>query len=180
MPSNDEGKTVAKGTVAENDGSARFYCGLRREIPGTDGRCGPTDGNNCRSCARFTNNVVSTNDEGKTVAKGTVVEFDGSAIFYCGLRREIPGTDGRCGPTNGNNCRSCARFTNNVVPTNDEGKTVAKGTVAENDGSARFYCGLRREIPGTDGRCGPTDGNNCCSCARFTKDILVPTLNPTP
>ncbi|KAJ1464202.1 hypothetical protein T484DRAFT_1758277 [Baffinella frigidus] len=52
---------------------------------------------------------------------------------------------------------------------NDEAHPVCQGI----EGMHRYYCGLKRSrihIPGTDGRCGPTNGNNCPSCKRFTLD----------
>jgi hypothetical protein len=55
---------------------------------------------------------------------------------------------------------------------NDEGHAVSQGE----DGWDYYYCGLKRDhitIPGTDGRCGPTNGNNCPSCKRFTRGRLI-------
>ena len=57
MTFNDEGAKVALGNgefkdIGE-DGSHKYYCGRRLPIPGTDGRCGPTGGPQCRSCIRF-------------------------------------------------------------------------------------------------------------------------------
>jgi hypothetical protein len=55
---------------------------------------------------------------------------------------------------------------------NDEGHAVSQGE----DGWDYYYCGLKRDhitIPGTDGRCGPTNGNNCPSCTRFTRGRLI-------
>ena len=48
---------------------------------------------------------------------------------------------------------------------NDEGNAVKHGT----DGGfkEKYYCGLRRSIPRSDGRCGPSNGPQCASCVRF-------------
>lgn len=52
-----------------------------------------------------------------------------------------------------------------LTPTNDEGNAVSLGT----DRASRdiWYCGKRRTIPGTDGRCGPNNGRACASCTRY-------------
>jgi len=50
-----------------------------------------------------------------------------------------------------------------LMPINDEGNAVAFGL--------QVYCGQKRDIPKTDGQCGPLDGGNCKSCMRFTKEM---------
>lgn len=47
---------------------------------------------------------------------------------------------------------------------NDEGVKVARGTRGK--ATKRFYCG--RQLPDTEGRCGPDNGLNCPSCQRYT------------
>jgi nucleoredoxin len=49
---------------------------------------------------------------------------------------------------------------------NDAGLAVVRGAAADNC-TDRFYCGTRRNIPGSDGQCGPSNGPQCSSCARF-------------
>jgi hypothetical protein len=66
------------------------------------------------------------NDEGHPVCQGEA----GWANYYCGLKRPhipIERTDGRCGPTNGNNCPSCKRFTH------------AEGIDSDSDGQDGYY-----------------------------------------
>jgi hypothetical protein len=51
---------------------------------------------------------------------------------------------------------------------NDEGHAICQGE----EGWQNYYCGLKRphiKIRFTDGMCGPTNGNNCPSCKRFTQ-----------
>ena len=55
---------------------------------------------------------------------------------------------------------------------NDMGNQAALGTSGE--GINMYYCGGlfgRAVIPGSDGYCGPDDGPQCASCARFTKRV---------
>jgi len=47
---NDEGNYVSLGN---GEGACKYYCGQRRDIPCTDGYCGPSNGNQCQSCLRF-------------------------------------------------------------------------------------------------------------------------------
>ena len=49
---NDAGLAVVRGAAADNC-TDRFYCGSRRNIPGSDGQCGPGNGPQCHSCTRF-------------------------------------------------------------------------------------------------------------------------------
>ena len=65
-------------------------------------------------------------------------------------------------------CESCKRFQSQL--TNDEGNSVALGS----DGNHQYqdyYCGERRQIPGTDGQCGPNNGRACASCVRLREAI---------
>ena len=65
-------------------------------------------------------------------------------------------------------CESCKRFQSQL--TNDEGNPVALGS----DGNHQYqdyYCGERRQIPGTDGQCGPNNGRACASCVRLREAI---------
>ena len=39
-----------------------------------------------------------------------------------------------------------------------------------NYGGNKWYCARSMNIPGTDGQCGPSGGNQCPSCTRFQKD----------
>mmetsp|Transcript_145493 Transcript_145493/g.464955 ORF Transcript_145493/g.464955 Transcript_145493/m.464955 type:complete len:185 (+) Transcript_145493:2277-2831(+) len=53
----------------------------------------------------------SVNDEGAPVAPGR--DRTCSHLFYCGRNlgeAAIPGSDGRCGPSNGPQCSSCKRY----------------------------------------------------------------------
>ena len=56
---------------------------------------------------------------------------------------------------------------------NDNNKEVALGT--EGKGINKFYCNQWQgtaALPGSDGVCGPDNGPQCGSCARFTKGLL--------
>lgn len=57
-----------------------------------------------------------TNDEGAKVAPGR----DASCchLFYCGRHigaRQLPGSDGFCGPSNGPQCQSCTRYSDSIA-----------------------------------------------------------------
>jgi len=109
--SNREGN-LAESTLLFNDDGARiafgsgpcchkYYCGRalgRVAIPGSDGRCGPNNGPQCRSCRRV------VNDEG---ARTTIYRIDGVVYYYCG-RQATPGSNATCGPDDGQ-CPSCMR-----------------------------------------------------------------------
>ena len=181
---NDEGAEVFPGRQERH----RYYCGRnlgRAAIPGSDGRCGPTNGPQCQSCIRFQvaqrlprppdSQTFQVNDEGAEVFPGRQERHR----YYCGRnlgRAAIPGSDGRCGPTNGPQCQSCIRFQvaqrlprppdSQTFQVNDEGAEVFPGRQERH----RYYCGRnlgRAAIPGSDGRCGPTNGPQCQSCIRF-------------
>mmetsp|Transcript_41807 Transcript_41807/g.75910 ORF Transcript_41807/g.75910 Transcript_41807/m.75910 type:complete len:458 (-) Transcript_41807:404-1777(-) len=66
-----------------------------------------------------------------------------------------------------------------AVPlTNDEGAAVS---VAPNGHT--FYCGRhlgRHAIPGSDGRCGPTNGPQCASCQRLQHGTGMTHAQPAP
>ena len=51
---------------------------------------------------------VQKNDAGDRVAPGRQEEF--RHRFYCSQHKDIPGSDGQCGPSNGPQCRACKRF----------------------------------------------------------------------
>ena len=63
---NDEGNPVSLGqdTIPGYKGSDKYYCGQRREIPGSDGLCGPTAGPQCASCLRFQTKAPSVANSG--------------------------------------------------------------------------------------------------------------------
>jgi len=77
------------------------------------------------------------------------------------------------------------------ISVNDEGNAVARGNDTDYPGykgSDKYYCGQKRAIVGSDGRCGPSAGPQCASCLRFQKKTrvnaaeearLVPLYNPT-
>ncbi len=59
-----------------------------------------------------------------------------------------------------------------TIIANDMGKDVALGTAGA--GVKKYYCGNHfgmGELPGTDGYCGPDDGDQCYSCVRFTVGV---------
>jgi len=112
---NDEGAPVRPGRDVGHEN--KYYCGRNlgvRAIPGSDGRCGPSNGPQCASCKRFAargQGQENLNDEGAPVRPGRDVGCQNK--YYCGRNlgeRAIPGSDGRCGPSNGPQCASCKRF----------------------------------------------------------------------
>mmetsp|Transcript_96631 Transcript_96631/g.259813 ORF Transcript_96631/g.259813 Transcript_96631/m.259813 type:complete len:266 (+) Transcript_96631:2-799(+) len=79
------------------------------------------------------------NDQGAPVARGS--DRSCSQLFYCGRNlgtAAIPGSDGRCGPSNGPQCSSCKRYQakSNV---NDEG-SPAQFTQAPADSLSESVC----------------------------------------
>ena len=59
------------------------------------------------------------NDEGAEVALSTCIRY--TNLFYCNRllgRAPLPGSDGRCGPDDGPQCRSCLRFQTTPLPDN--------------------------------------------------------------
>lgn len=87
-----------------------------------------------------------------------------TGLFYCGRVvgvDALPGSDGQCGKFTGPACASCMRNRVNSVPINTEYCVMKAGR----DGT--LYCGRflgKTAIPGSDGRCGPTNGPQCQSC----------------
>ena len=170
---NEEGAPVAPGRRSEC--RHLLYCGRNlgtAAIPGSDGRCGPGNGPQCQSCASFQRALIADlrmkNSEGATVFLGSETNK-----WYCGRRlgtAAIPGSDGRCGPSNGPQCRSCQELDASHLA-NDEGAPVCPGKVLGSwDGRRNLYCGRnlgRAAIPGSDGRCGPSAGPQCQSCLRY-------------
>ena len=59
---------------------------------------------------------------------------------------------------------------------NDEGAPVVRGR----QWTSHYYCGRmlgREAIPGSDGRCGPSDGPQCASCKRLQAAVKAGTLS---
>jgi hypothetical protein len=59
-----------------------------------------------------------------------------------------------------------------TIIANDMGKKVALGTAGA--GVNKYYCGLyvgMKELPESDGYCGPVDGPPCFSCERFAGGV---------
>lgn len=124
------------------------------------------------------------NDEGAPVALGNDKFgpighiYYGGCKFYCGRNEKVAGkirgSDGDCGVSGGPQCNSCSRFQASLY--NDEGVRVRLGNDTygapgtRNYGGNKWYCGRSMNIPGTDGQCGPSGGNQCPSCTRFQKD----------
>lgn len=75
---NDDGNTVAFGK--DDDDREKYYCGAARDIPGTDGRCGPSNGPQCESCVRF-QKYAADYDPSKDINSHFKIE-EGKTIFY--------------------------------------------------------------------------------------------------
>ena len=182
---NDQGAAVLPGSVRGDwDGRHNLYCGRRlgtAAIPGSDGRCGPNNGPQCQSCKRLQRAVMASMS-GQNDERAPVFFGEETNKLYCGRRlgtAAIPGSDGRCGPTNGPQCQSCERV---QLVSNDEDAAILPGSVQGTwDGRHNLYCGRRlgrAVIPGSDGRCGPTDGPQCKSCKRFQIGFLAQSWIP--
>merc|ERR1711907_86198 len=109
-------QAVPKAFGRDEKYHSRLYCGRyigRDHLPGSDGYCGTSNGPNCEACKASAPFGASKNDEGYTVAWGRNYEYH--TVLYCGRklgRTAIPGSDGRCGPSNGPQCKSCFRLQN--------------------------------------------------------------------
>ena len=73
---NDEGNQVSLGddSFPGHIGSDKYYCGQRRQIPGSDGQCGPTAGPQCASCLRYQN--AHSGDAGRPLAEAAAAADD--------------------------------------------------------------------------------------------------------
>jgi len=124
------------------------------------------------------------NSEGAKVSLGEV-QRDGNRKFYCGRffgMIALWGPEYYCGPNNGTQCKSCKEYQANyrkesfkflkqvaaereiVKLTNDEQAVVQLGN---NNGRSKYYCGRKKAIPRSEGRCGPNNGPQCKSCFRL-------------
>lgn len=164
MKLNADGYPMSLGTDVN-----LHYCGRflgKDKIPRSDGRCGPTNGRQCTACAHPGRNVkkpsVSLNRSGVPMHPGT--QPGSRHMLYCGRFLGvdlIPGSNGRCGPNGGPNCYCCRAANPSNKKRNKDGVLMSMGT------SGRYYCGRflgKDQIPGSDGRCGPTNGSQCKSC----------------
>lgn len=195
---NKAGVPMAFGNtkIAGYDGSSTYYCGrwLGEElIPGSDGRCGPSAGPQCGDC-EWAQRAMAEQAAGlgsRPLAGSKVNEagvpmrlgndkflsqgFDGRQTYYCGRHlscKQIPGSDGQCGPSAGPQCTDCLIAQDRLhmgALVNDAGAQMhlgGTGFVGYN-GTCSYYCGRNlgtRAIPGSDGRCGPTAGPQCQDC----------------
>ncbi len=80
---NDEGNPVKLSPDPAH--AHKYYCGQKRPIPGSDGRCGPTNGPQCPSCVRFTGVTRKSQPEHDSVAGPK-----GMAAGFTGLRTASP------------------------------------------------------------------------------------------
>jgi hypothetical protein len=145
---NDENNTVRFGNFDDRC-AHKYYCGEEKNIAGSDGHCGPSNGPQCASCLRF-QKKMDVNDEGNPVERGVDRHGEGTGstrLYYCGKQREIPGTDGYCGTHNGNQCQSCVRFqeareqaaASQVVKAEQLRSTNKGETVSSYTGSDAYY-----------------------------------------
>eukprot|EP01041_Mallomonas_annulata_P001367 gene1367-2639_t len=81
----------------------------------------------------------TANSEGNAVRLGGDRGCKGT--LYCGLPRDIPGTDGQCGPNNGRNCTSCRELQLCRPPLcGDEGHTLVISDYSLNGYTSGFSC----------------------------------------
>ena len=99
-----------------------------------------------------------------------------SGKFYCGGRLDGPRCvccDGGCGPSNGCNCSGCMLL-------DVQKRQLPRGWLVNREGATarcsqeeptKFYCGrmVMTHDPQTDGYCGPTNGEQCDSCSKLSK-----------
>eukprot|EP00294_Goniomonas_avonlea_P017454 CAMPEP_0114542276 /NCGR_PEP_ID=MMETSP0114-20121206/1754_1 /TAXON_ID=31324 /ORGANISM="Goniomonas sp, Strain m" /LENGTH=133 /DNA_ID=CAMNT_0001726573 /DNA_START=15 /DNA_END=416 /DNA_ORIENTATION=+ len=98
---NGNGDAVKAGDGGPVQHSQKVYCGV--------GSCGIFG--QCQSCDELSHALAV--DQGFANSAGEAV-FCGTdhwcRTYYCGLPKDIPGTDGFCGPNNGPQCGDCAKF----------------------------------------------------------------------
>lgn len=112
--------------------------------------------------------ATTTNSRGRQARLGT------TGGYYCGGHLDVycQCCDGQCGPTNGCRCTSCMELT-------VRSRGLPRGYLVNREGATarryrdqgKFYCG-RAVMPfafGSDGYCGPTNGNNCDACNKLDR-----------
>jgi hypothetical protein len=199
-----------------------LYCGRvlgTQVIPGSDGRCGPTNGPQCPDCkagpvvlgaaaaaaavpagapafAAVAARVVHQCNRAGAVMKSGQGACAGT--LYCGRvlgKAAIPGSDGRCGPTNGPQCPDCKAGPLASVMASPPPPQIVIATAAavnhrfnragavmspgQGACASALYCGRvlgKVAIPGSDGRCGPTNGPQCPDCKAGPVSLVAPAV----
>lgn len=134
--SHNQGVMVYCGNFVGQGGYAKGHCGT------CNGYCGPTNGCQCMYCFRKQQSLPK-NSHGRTV----LVSFDNAHMnrerWYCGARVGTGGyhnpcgsCDGRCGPSNGCQCKACFQL--------DEAQVPLTGGIAD------FYCDQSSGISSMD------------------------------
>jgi len=163
---NEDGFEIRKGY------KGLYYCGQyigRKDLPGSNGYCGPSNGPQCKSCIKFqkhrpANLLLQFNSDGYQLTQATTGDY------YCGRfigKFELPGSDGYCGPTNGPQCKSCLQTQAHRPEASKllSGYFNCSGDPVFVGDYGLFYCGkFKGQLPGSDGFCGPTNGPQCRPC----------------
>lgn len=128
---NDDGFPVKRSSSVTH--CYYFYCGRPGVVIGSAGTCGPQEGPQCPSCQRLQESFKAchVNDEGCMVLRGITEGYKGK--FYCGRLlgvKAIPGSDGRCGPKDGPQCKACQRFQESQKIVIDEEPASAAQAIA--------------------------------------------------
>jgi len=167
----------------------RHYCGQNGDYPckKCDGKCGPADGCQCSACEALDVDMglilpLLWNRNGVKARQITVTAghiHQGEKVFYCGQQADYScrKCNGQCGPYDGCQCSACAELSEK----NRDEKMNALGdrTVVSFDSvHARTYvryCGGAGMYECTicDGRCGPSSGCQCPSCAEIDHNPLM-------
>mmetsp|Transcript_36489 Transcript_36489/g.77608 ORF Transcript_36489/g.77608 Transcript_36489/m.77608 type:complete len:376 (-) Transcript_36489:322-1449(-) len=169
-----------------HDGPRRYCTSAGRGGCNCDGRCGPNNGCQCKDCYEATFGRASPTPAASTTVR--VVREGAEARKYCGRRvgtdyHQGPqrwctskgyarcGCDGRCGPTNGCQCKECYEQTFSTVRVarrGAQGRLYCGRRVDYHDGAQRWCTTQGRRRCSCDGRCGPNNGCQCRECYEET------------
>jgi hypothetical protein len=169
LPINRDGRPMRPG---QGGCSGKLYCNrFVGRLPGSDGRCGPTNGPQCSVCSLGPNDKVNNKVAAQVIPAKVLLNrarnvmkpgFKSSNQSYCGMKiylDMLPYSNGYCGPNNGPQCHDC---TPEPLPMNRDGRPMRPGKGRCSD---KLYCNrFVGVLPGSDGRCGPTNGPQCKDC----------------
>ncbi|KAI8800498.1 hypothetical protein BJ742DRAFT_780328 [Cladochytrium replicatum] len=178
------------GAVTEPCDNGTWYCGRRMpELQGrfdSDGYCGPDSGPQCQSCeelqpdryeALINHTVFGPTDQDRVSPRrnsdGRMARLGSTGKFYCCGEIDCFCCDGRCGPSDGCNCRACSRLDREVGRIPESMSVNREGALVRRGEHQVWYCGRRmpelQDRHDCDGYCGP-DNSGKASATRPTLD----------
>lgn len=101
---------------------------------------------------------------GTNAAAGVFGSASSATLYYCGQLRDIPGSDGRCGPNNGPQCASCVEF---------QKKNASK--LAQHQMITCAACGTKKMMSRIGATCATCVGgqtNLCLSCCMHVRSCV--------